>query len=218
MAFSFRDQAESWLTSEQDAASNHPLPIGGAAADHDGSPNRQVAKPQTLAEPIGGDRSDWPGDLPAFRDWWLSDPSLGEAGAYPRVPPIGEAGADIMLLVPMPEDVDRERLLSGPAGRMAASVLRAAGVPQGSAYFASVLPRHTPLPDWSALASRGLGDIVAHHIGLAQPKKVLVFGRLIAGLVENDAQTLCAPGLDELERSAQRRRRFWARWLDWTGS
>lgn len=126
-------------------------------------------------------------------------------------------GADIMLLVPMPEDVDRDELLSGPAGRMASLLLRAMGHAPGSAYLASVLPRHTPLADWNGLASRGLSDIVQHHISLAKPKRVLALGRVIAGLLGPDQKAFLGPGVEELQRSAQRRQRFWRSWLEWTG-
>ena len=217
----FHDEAEAWLcppAAGAAAAVHAPADADSRASAMDGTTARQRTSPFVPEDRLGGDAAAWPTGLSEFRTWWMTEPSLGERGAYPRVPPIGATGADILVLVPMPEDVDREELLSGPAGRMAHLLLRAMEIAPGSAYFASVLPRHTPLPDWSGLASRGLADIVRHHINLARPGRVLVLGRVIGSLFEPDGKVLLAPGLDELQRSAQRRQRFWRSWLEWTGS
>ncbi|WP_228243766.1 hypothetical protein [Porphyrobacter sp. GA68] len=175
------------------------------------------AAPSPQAEPIGGARSGWPQDLAQFREWWLTEASLADRGAFPRLAPVGGPGAEIMLLVPMPEDTDRAVLLDGPDGQMAQAVLRAMGATPASAYLATVLPRHMPLPDWPALASRGIGDIVRLHIALAKPRRVVALGRSVKNLFTNDDAVFCGPGLDELRRSARRRERFWNSWLQWTG-
>lgn len=208
----YRDAAEGWLQDEK--------PAQGRAADkEDGAQIRQAATATGQeARQIGGTRENWPADLETFRHWWLTEASLAERGAFPRVAPTGEAGAEIMLLLPMPEEADRDELLSGPDGQMARLILRAMGVAPASAYFATVLPRHTPLPDWKALAARGIGDIVRHHIGLVQPRRVLVLGRSISTLFTKEDAVYCAPDLSELRRSARRRERFWQSWLDWTGN
>jgi DNA polymerase len=216
----FRDEPEAWLAEPATGsgpAVHSPLETDDRSDARSSSVPRRPAAASPTVVRLGGEAGEWPADLPAFRTWWMTEPSLGEPGAYPRLPPIGPAGADIMLLVPMPEDVDRDELLSGPAGRMAQLLLRAMEVAPASAYLASVLPRHTPLADWNGLASRGLADIVQHHIALAQPRRVLVLGRVIASLFEPDQKVFLGPGLDELQRSAQRRQRFWRSWLEWTG-
>ena len=51
------------------------------------------------------------------------------------------------------------------------------GIAAGPASIvASALPRHAPHPDWAALARDGLGDVLAHHVTLAAPQRLLVLG------------------------------------------
>ena len=78
-----------------------PLPVGRAPAPP------PPARPAEL---------DIPGDLEAFRQWWLTQPALDGGRTAGRVPPHGKAGARLMIVVPEPEREDRERLLSGPQG------------------------------------------------------------------------------------------------------
>merc|ERR1739841_157624 len=82
-----------------------------------------------------------------------------------------------MIIVPQPEDGDDERLLGGQLGSLVASFVRAAGLSEAEIYHASALPRTLPLPDWADLAQRGLAELTRHHIALAKPQRVLVFGR-----------------------------------------
>jgi DNA polymerase len=183
--------------------------------------------------PVGGDRAGWPRDLAAFRDWWLVEPSLDAGGSHPRLAPRAEVGATILMLVPMPEEGDRETLLAGPQGRLLASFALAAGLARGEVAVAAALSRHTALPDWSELATRGHGDVLLHMLGLAAPKRVIVFGRSILPLLGHDP-TQAAPLVSELpiqdravpllatyapERlleNARLRAGLWQRWLEWT--
>lgn len=182
---------------------------------------------------IGGDSSGWPEDLAGFRSWWLSDPSLGDFGATPRVPPRGKTGDALMLLVPMPEAGDSEVLCSGPEGRLLASLAIAMGLSPDAIYLASALPRHTALPDWDRLNADGLGEILKHHIGLANPQRLMVLGTRILPLLGHDPAQ-AAPGVSELTiqdrkipvlasyapdrllGSARQRASLWRCWLDWT--
>ena len=78
---------------------------------------REPAKPASPAiPPLGGDPLGWPQALAEFAPWWLASDQLETGGSGPRVAPRGAAGAELMVLVPMPEEADRERLLSGPQG------------------------------------------------------------------------------------------------------
>lgn len=188
--------------------------------------SRQVAT-------IGDDRASWPRTLEAFREWWMSEPSLDIARAGLRVPPRGEPGADLMILVGEPEAGDHDTLLSGIQGKLLAGFLRAAGVAYEKCYFASMLPHPAQLPDWDALKAAGLGELALHHMTLAAPKRVLAFGRNILPLLGHDqaqgaaqmtlsqgitgqVAVIGAPGLEELLRSAPRRKKLWQDWLDWT--
>jgi DNA polymerase len=75
--------------------------------------------------------------------------------------------------------------------------------------------------------------MVAHHVALAQPRRILVLGRNILPLCGHDpAQSaqklhsfnheggrvpaLFAEGLGQLLEKPRLRARLWQRWLDWT--
>ena len=216
----FHDEPHAWLTDPATEAPQAPV---------------AVAKPEAVPPPLaGGDRATWPRDLAAFRQWWLEEPTLDYGGTLPRVPPRGEAGAPLMMLVPMPEADDRDTLLAGPEGRLLASLVTAMELSPAAVYFASALPRHMPLPDWNGLAASGHGHILAHHIELAQPERLMVFGRSILPLLGHDPAQAAplpaefaiqgrklpllvsyAPG--RLLANARQRAGLWRRWLDWTG-
>lgn len=214
----FRDEPQPWLAEE--AAAEAPVQ---KAAD-------QPARPKPR---IGGDPAAWPQDLPAFRRWWLEEPSLDAGGLAPRVPPRGEAGAAVMLLVPMPEADDRDILLSGPEGRLLASLAAAMGLTPEQFYLAAALPRHMPHPDWAQLRADGLGEVLLHHVRLVAPRRLIVLGTRILPLVGHDPAQ-AAPAVSELAIQgravpmltsyapdrllghAGQRAALWQRWLDWT--
>lgn len=219
--FVFHDEPRAWL------ADDAP-PAHSAAA---------VTAPASPVEPprarIGGDPSGWPQDLATFHRWWLEDPSLDTGGAALRVAPRGEAGAALMILVPMPEAHDRNTLLSGPEGKLLAALATAMGLAADAIYFAAALPGHMPLPDWQQLRDGGLGEVLLHHIRLVSPTRLLVLGTRILPLLGHDPAQ-AAPGVSELaiqerkvpvlasyapERllgSARQRAGLWRTWLDWT--
>lgn len=167
--------------------------------------------------PIGGDPARWPGDLAGFRDFWLTEPSLDPGALGDRVAPVGEEGAALMVLVSMPDEGDREALLSGEQGALLTRILRAIGFEESQVFLASVLPRVTPMPDWDDLAARGLGALTRHHIALAKPQRLITFGKAPSILAADcGVPTLAAPQLETLARSAAHKRRFWNAWLEWT--
>jgi DNA polymerase len=222
----FTDEAHGWLRARAESA----------APTESDRPRAQAAiepAPAPPARQIGGPQNAWPTDLDAFRKWWLTEPSLDEGGLAPRVAPVGDPNPELMVLVEMPEEGDRDTLLSGPQGQLLGSFLSAAELPPSQVYRASVLPRHTVLPDWSASAVEGIGKVLAHHVALVQPKRLLAFGRSILPLCGHDpaqgaaaltffhhesgrVPLLAEVGLDRLLEKAQLRARLWKRWLDWT--
>ncbi len=220
--FAYNDEPAPWLADEQ--ADEAPAPAALAAPARPPEPERPR---------IGGDRAGWPQDLAAFGDWWLAEPSLDAGGTHPRVAPRGEAGTDLLVLVPMPEESDRETLLSGPQGRLLDSFALAAGIAPEAVAVASALPRHAPLPDWAGLAANGHGEVLLHLLALAAPKRVIVLGRSILPLLGHDPPQ-AAPAVSELaiqgravpllttyapERlleNARLRAGLWQRWLEWT--
>jgi DNA polymerase len=222
----FEDATAHWL---KDAAEEASAEVPAPAA----APKK--APPTPPRPKIGGEAENWPQALEAFAQWWLTEPSLDAGGSRPRIPPRGKQGAKLMILVPEPEAGDTEELLSGPLGKLLGSFLSAAGIAGDEAYFATILPRHTPHPDWTQLAETGLGAVTLHHVALAAPERVLAFGRDILPLIGHDpaqtAQSLpeinhhagsvplfAERSLDFLLARPAARSGFWQRWLDWTGS
>ncbi len=224
----FAADATAWLREEevtepgQDSLEPRPAALSSTLAPH-----------ETAFEPVGGNSESWPRDVAAFREWWLSEPSLDAGGIAPRIAPRGPAEARVMILITEPEAEDREILLAGAAGRLLGSMLEAMDIDPERAYFASALPRHTPFPDWRKLVEARLGQVLTHHVALVRPARLLVFGSNIPPLLGHDTAqasaefrqfrhdslaipALAAPGLPQLLRRGAERARFWRRWLEWT--
>ena len=237
----FDEAPRSWLSppveataapaqSGQHPASPPPAPPAAAKA---------AAPPPAVL--LGGAREAWPATLPAFHAWWLTEPSLeapeltGASTLYPRVPPRGPAHPPLMVIVPQPEAGDTDRLLSGPQGRLLSAILPMLGLAEAEVTIASALPRHSALPDWPALAARGAGAVLLHHIALVAPLRVLTFGANVLPLLghapaQNAAtfpqvnhEGFSCPLLPVgdlamlLERPAAKAR-FWQRWLEFSGA
>jgi hypothetical protein len=184
--------------------------------------------------PLGGPQDKWPQSLADFQTWWLASAELETGGTAPRVPPRGVAEAELMVLVPMPEEADGESLLSGPQGKLISTMLGAMGIAEDASYLAAALPRHVRHPDWAVLAERDLGKILVHQVNLAAPKRLLVLGRAMLPLFGHDpAQAGAIPrrialegcgvpalvtfGPENLLETARFRSGLWRGWLDWTG-
>ena len=223
----FADAPTDWLAGARERAVPARLEIPVAKSAPSAAPPPPVR--------IGGDRAHWPSALADFGPWWLTEPSLDPAPAARRVLPAGSAGAPLMVLVATPEPEDREALLTGRQGRLLDAILTAFGTPRAEAHLASALPSHVPLADWAALAANGMGEVLAHHIALAAPHRLIVFGRDVSPLLGHDpaqaAQSslrfnhdglsvplLYAPSLEALLERPALKRALWRRWLDWTGA
>lgn len=220
----FSDTPAPWLHDEAQEAE------APAAA----SVQTQPAAPPMPA--IGGAPESWPGDLSAFQEWWMADPALDPCGgAGPRISPRGPADAGLAILVPQPEAEDADRLLSGPQGGLLSRFLAAAGIAEGDCYLASALPRHAAFADIPALADAGLAALTRHHVFLANPGRLLVFGQNILPLIGHDpAQSrasfeivnhqgrsipvFASRSLEFMLQRPAARSRFWQRWLNWTGT
>jgi DNA polymerase len=215
----FVDEPQGWLN---DPAAQEPI-----------RPPAMALPAEPERPRIGGDPDGWPRDLAAFQRWWLEEQSLDHDGAHPRVAPRGSPGAPLAVLVPMPEAEDAETLLSGPQGRLIASIVQAMGFQPEAVYLTAALPRHTTLPDWAGMAADGLGEVLLHHLGLAAPERLIVLGRDVSPLLGHDpAQS--PPAFSELTIQGRKlplmtsfsplrllenprlRRGVWQRWLDWT--
>ena len=220
----FADEPRDWL--EQPAAA----PAPGEASFVPPAPPRP-AKPEV--PPLGGDRAFWPQALADFAPWWLAEESLETGGTGPRIAPRGMEGAELMVLVPMPEEGDSDGLLAGQQGTLVGNMLAAMGVAEDAAYLAAALPRHARHPDWQGLAARQLGEVIAHHVRLARPKRLLVLGRAMLPLFGYDpaqgaaavreialegceVPALASYGPEPLLATPRFRAALWRGWLEWT--
>lgn len=189
----------------------------------------QIEQTSAVPQPEGG----LPATLPDFQSWWGSEKKSSGGATLTPVMPRGIAGAELCFLVPQPEKEDRDALLQGPRGVLFAAIMRAMGLDETQCYLASVLPAHVIQPDWDALHAAGHGQITRHHLALAAPKRIIVFGRRILPLIAHESAQdpadlrefnhegisvplMAAPELGSLLRSAGQRKRFWQQWLEWT--
>lgn len=248
----FTDDATAWLAPEplgrpgdvprgRAGAGAQGLAPAGAAApgSRHGQPPRAAAPHRVEPVPAAPLRPDLlgdspPADLAAFRRWWMETPGLAPSSAFPRVPPRGEAGAALMVLVPQPEAGDGERLLSGPQGRLLEAILAAMGHAENAVYLASALPCHTPMADLPALARGGWDAVTALHVRLARPQRLVAFGTGLTAMLAGGLEPAGAHALREINQTAcntpvivsetldammdmpRLKGRFWRRWMEWS--
>lgn len=213
----YADEPTAWLREPEVEQQPEPAPPPRTVPRPSATPALDRALAREPGAPIGGDPARWPSDLAGFRDFWLTEPSLDPGALAERVAPVGEEGAALMVLTGQPDEGDREALFSGEQGALLTRIFRAIGIAESDVYLASALPRCTPLPDWDDLSTRGLADLTRHHIALAKPRRLIVFGRAPDMLArESGVPTLAAPQLETLARSAAHKRRLWNQWLEWS--
>ncbi|EIZ80400.1 hypothetical protein WSK_0958 [Novosphingobium sp. Rr 2-17] len=172
----FLDEPATWLAPpEVELAPGEPRPRPQPRKVEAAAPERPRIDPATL-----------PADLPAFKEWWMTEPLLTEGGAGLRVPPRGVKGAKVMVLVEEPESEDGDVLLAGSQGRLLSAMLTAFGIAADHAYVASALPRHTPGADWTEMTERGLGAVLTQHIALVAPQRLFVLGSNVLSLLGHE--------------------------------
>lgn len=236
----FSDDATTWLADRAaaDAPAGRDGEMGPAAGMRKGAGAERARQPLALVEPAPpAPRPDLlgespPADLAAFRRWWMEAPELGPQASFPRIAPRGEAGAALMVLVPQPEAEDRERLLSGPQGRLLAAILAAIGLEESAVYIAAALPAHRPMADLPGMAAAGMDAVTAHHVALVAPARLLAFGTGLAPMLgaapdeplrEFNRAGLRVPAmvseaLDALMDMPRLKARFWRRWMEWSAT
>lgn len=231
--YAFHDEPADWLAvpelpNEADRRPANPFRPDGLQVSSRG----EAEAADTAAPAI--DPASLPQDMAAFAAWWLTEPLLDEGRTSGRVPPRGQAGAELMVVVPEPESDDGVQLLSGPQGRLLDAMLAAMELGADAAYVASALPRHKPMADWDAAAAQGIGLALRRHVELVAPRRIMTFGRNVLPLLGNDPPNsaqmlqsfnhqsgsiplLAAPDLAALLNRPQAKARLWQQWLEWTG-
>ncbi|WP_298466799.1 uracil-DNA glycosylase family protein [uncultured Erythrobacter sp.] len=231
----FTDDATAWLLEklEQEGSSGQSKATAGVAASEgiSDSKSAEPARAQPARLNLLGDSP--PETLSEFREFWLTAPGLDPIGPRGRVSPRGDANAKLMVLAVEPEEGDRDRLFTGPQGQLLARMLNAMGLTEDEVYFASALPRPTPMADTASIAAAGMDAITAHHIKLAAPKSVLALGGNILPLIGHElpkdpsslreinlvnppTPLLVSEGLDSLMTMPRLKARFWRRWIEWS--
>ena len=131
-------------------------------------------------KPSEEDRKDaMPETLEAFRAWLAESPSLPGAGAESaRIPPVGDEGAQLMVIadVPSAEDVAASRPIGGEPWELTRRMLAAIAVDPDEAYFASTSCLYAPGARLSEAELAAWGAIARHHVALARPERLLLFG------------------------------------------
>jgi DNA polymerase len=173
-----------------------------------------------------------PADLAAFRQCWMDAPGLDNARLNPRIPPRGSEGAALMVLVPQPEEHDRTALLEGPQGRLLGNILAAMGLDDSAVYLSSALPCHTPMADLAAIGASGMDAVLAHHIALAAPQRLLVLGAALEPMIPSvnhallrtinhtpiSTPVMVSETLEAMLHMPRLKARFWRRWIEWSAS
>ena len=220
----FEDDPRTWLAQPE-------VPTGAAEGRaRQASPAKVESPPADRLDPAA-----LPADLAAFRDWWQKDPLLDNGDTGGRIPPQGTPGASLMIVVEEPEPDDRNCLLAGTQGRLLDAVLTAFGLTRETVYLASVLPRHTPAANWPELLEHGFGHVLAHHVALVAPERLLVLGGNILPLLGHELPqraavlrqfnregrsipVLASRGLPALMQMPRAKQALWKAWLEWTAA
>jgi DNA polymerase len=146
--------------------------------------------PAAAAAPAAPAPAQLPATLEAFQRWLMSSeaaPFLPLSSAR-RIPPAGDPAAGLMVLVDMPsaEDVAAGKLLAGAVGELFDRMMVAIARGRDSLYLASLAPFRTATGSLDAAASTALAGIARHHVGLARPKALLLFGDICSKALLGD--------------------------------
>lgn len=145
---------------------------------------RQVETPLPAAAPLRPAAPlAMPDDWTAFQAWLASDPAVPGTRWHPqRVLPTGAPGAKLMILALTPEmaDQDAGQLFACDCGRLLDAMLRAIGLMRGDCYLASLALTRPPGGRIDAGDMAALTPLLWHHLRLAAPKQLLIFGSDLA--------------------------------------
>ncbi|HEX9947162.1 MAG TPA: uracil-DNA glycosylase family protein [Allosphingosinicella sp.] len=144
-------------------------------------PTRPAATPTgaPAEAPVEARSEPLPGQLDLFQAWLASSGSLAFAApAAPRICPAGDPASGLMILADMPsgEDCAAGTLISGEAGRLFDRMLAAIGRDRSSIYLAALSCIRSPSGQLNSEAMKSCAALARHHVGLAAPRAVLLFG------------------------------------------
>ena len=128
---------------------------------------------------VAPEQSELPAQLDLFQAWLSSSNALPyDSPSAPRVCPAGDPSAGLMVMIDMPsaEDCAAGTLLSGEVGRLFDRMLAAIGRDRGSIYFAALSCLRSADGRLGGEPEKQCALLARHHIGLAAPKALLLFG------------------------------------------
>jgi len=152
------EEPRDWLNAKAKAAA--PLPAAAAAPD-------------------AAATNAFPDSLDAFHAWLAETGSLPFAGpSAPRLAPAGDPASGLMMLTDMPstEDAAAGTFFSGEAGALFDKMLAAIGRSRETVYLAAFSPIRPPAGRIDDEGVARLVRIARHHVGLARPRALLLFG------------------------------------------
>lgn len=120
-----------------------------------------------------------PAQLELFRAWLASSDKLPFSSPNtPRVCPAGDPGAGLMIVADMPsgEDCAAGTLMSGEVGALFDNMLKAIGRDRETIYLTALSCIRSPSGQLNSEAAQRCAALARHHIGLAAPRAVLLFG------------------------------------------
>jgi uracil-DNA glycosylase family 4 len=142
------------------------------------APARETAPTPSGLAPQPGE-TPLPDQLDLFRAWLRDSQDLPFASpSAPRICPAGDPASGLMILTDMPsgEDCQAGILISGPAGRLFDRMLAAIGRDRSSIYLAALSCLRSPAGSLTSDAAKTCAAHARHHIGLAAPRALLLFG------------------------------------------
>jgi uracil-DNA glycosylase family 4 len=149
------------------------------------APAAAVTAPEAAGEVARGVSAAAPADetlpdqLDLFRAWLNTHDALPYAApSAPRVCPAGDPASGLMIMIDMPsaEDCGAGTLLSGEVGRLFDRMLAAIGRDRSSVYFAALSCLRSADGRLTGAPEQHCARLARHHIGLAAPKALLIFG------------------------------------------
>jgi DNA polymerase len=168
------EEPHDWLRPQAKAAAPVPAAEPGRAPP-------SARAPAPAPAPVAAE--DFPGQLDLFQAWLQTHERLPFASpSAPRVCPSGDPASGLMIVADMPstEDCGSGTLISGEAGRLFDRMLAAIGRDRGSIYLAALSCLRSPDGRLATEPAKACATLARHHIGLAQPKAVLLFGDAVS--------------------------------------
>lgn len=142
------------------------------------TPAKAQASSAPAAAPPPPPVEELPKQLGLFQAWLRESDDLPFAApAAPRICPSGDPASGLMMMIDMPsmDDCSSGSLLSGETGALFDRMLTAIGYDRDSIYLAAFSCLRAPGGLSGAPVER-CATLARHHVGLVQPRALLLFG------------------------------------------